>query len=332
MLRLRSSTGGSINSCGRAPTRRHRHLAAPTPTPPRRRRASSSSSSSSSHRPRPIATTAASSSLHQPLEAALEAALAELTPDQRLLPAYDEATSRAKRRCVEAAEALERAAAVASDSPPSRERSRLLLEGEWDLALAGSGTVVTRTPLVRALSALSRGSDSYGLGRIRQVLSSAPSPSAPASASGDGDVCCRASNEAELLLGPLLGKWRVAVRGAWRRPRLAMGDGVGGGSNTTALLPGALVVDVAFDELLIGPVNGGGGRGHHEEGDDGEEDDRRALKLPLPRRVRSAARRGAGGGAGGSVEWATTYLGERWRIGRGVRSSNLFVFRRRGGS
>jgi hypothetical protein len=327
MLLLRS-TGGNISSCGRAP---HRRLTAPTPTPTQRQRVSSSSS-----HPRPIATTAASSSPHQPLEAALEAALAELTPDQRLLPAYDEATSRAKRRCVDAAEALERAAAA--DSPPPQERSRVLLVGEWDLALAGSGTVVTRTPLVRALSALSRGSDSVGLGRIRQVLSSA-SPSALASASGgDGDVCCRASNEAELLLGPLLGKWRVAVRGAWRRPRLAMGDGNSGGSSspTTALLPGALVVDVAFDELLIGPVNGGGGRGHHEEGDgedkaDSDEEDRRALRLPLPRRVRAAARRGSGGGAGGSVEWATTYLGERWRIGRGVRSSNLFVFRRRGG-
>jgi len=263
-----------------------------------------------------------------PLENALEAALADLTPDQRLLPAWDEATSRAKRRCVDAAEALERAAAAEAEARRGADDDRSSLHGEWELALAGSGTVVTRTPLVRALSALSRGGgDAYGLGSIRQVLSESGGGSNAADC-----CCCRASNEAELRLGPLLGTWRVAVRGAWRRPRRVA---VGGGSKVP---PGALVVDVAFDELLVGRVGGGGGgrRGHGGEAEKATAtaagEDARALRVPLPRRLQSAARRRDGGGGGedrGGVEWATTYLGERWRVGRGVRSGNLFVFRRR---
>jgi hypothetical protein len=271
------------------------------------------------------------------LEASLRATLDAITPEQRLLPAYDDTSSRAKRRAVDAAEALERFAAEAaaaaaaeadgassgsSASNGEQEQQRLVL-GEWELALAGSGTVVTRTPLVRLLTGLSGGSGSgssgraYGLGRIRQVLSSSSSGSSSTRSSiGGTDCCCRASNEVELALGPLLGRWRVAVRGAWRRPRgvvVVAPDGLPAGS---------LIVDVAFDELVVAPLGRHGRGGGGEEGDEESKDadDTRALRLPLPRPVRR-----------GGVEWATTYVSPEWRVGRGVRSGNVFVFRRIGG-
>jgi hypothetical protein len=262
-----------------------------------------------------------------------------MSPDQRLLPASDESTGRAKRRALDATEALERCAAAQAaaggaqqQQEQEQQQQRLLLEGEWELALAGSGTVVTRTPLVRLLSRLSGGgggspspsSSSYGLGRIRQVLSARSAPTATPSGSAT-QICCLASNEVELGLGPLLGRWRVAVRGAWRRPRAVVAEG-------SKLPAGALVVDVAFDELLIAPVarRRHGKDGKEEQEQEEEDEDRRALRLPLPRPLQSAAaaRRRRGASAGGGVEWATTYLSHDWRVGRGVKSGNVFVFRR----
>ena len=177
------------------------------------------------------------------------------------------------------------------------------LDGVWRLVYASDGTYVTRSPPAQALRALSALPLGFGVRDIRQKLRVD---------AREGVV--RAANIAVIGLGPG-GEWKVAVRGTWA----PQGDGI--------------VADVAFDELSVRPVSilgravdgreeareragGGGGLawGGGELGG-GMSLSLAELRVPLPSDSQSAA------------QWQTTFLGDRYRVGRG-RSANLFVFER----
>jgi hypothetical protein len=153
-----------------------------------------------------------------------------------------------------------------------------------------------------------------GLRDIQQRLEG----DAGAPAAGAGVAC---SNSVTLGLG-LLGTWQLRVSGRWlttHRPSWRQSSGGGGSisntstsnssSSTGSSSGSALDSEVMFDALGVKLV-----------GLPGFDDLKLPeLKLTMPGGPRAPR---------AEPNWRTTYVDNGWRIGRGVSSGGVFVFRR----
>ena len=244
----------------------------------------------------------------------LDAALARLPGLQGVLPGSGSPDDRARVLALVAD--LERAAPF-DPAAPGAEASLL---GTWQLVFASDGTVVTRTPLAQALASLP-GVPGFGLSDIRQELREPAG--APAGAGASCENCVRVG------LGPL-GTWDVKVTGHWLTThapgwRFSGGDwaqgaaaaaavdssgsgssGSGGGGGSGGGDPPGLASEVAFDGFGVRLAGLFG------------------LDLPLPELKLAAPRRPARA----RPNWRTTYCDGAVRVGRGVESKGVFVFRR----
>ncbi|GBF90239.1 hypothetical protein Rsub_03372 [Raphidocelis subcapitata] len=242
----------------------------------------------------------------QSLKRELAEALSALPGLDGLFPGAGDAQTKA--RVCSIVEELERIAPFRADTPGAAAS----LLGNWSLAFASSGTVVTRSPAAQLLAQMAA-LPGFGISNIGQQLDPATplDPAAgnqPAQPLAGAGVKC--SNQMRLNLGPM-GSWQVRVMGHWQschnpswrfagtpapRGRPADGDADGPGLASEVLFDG---LGVQLQGVLGLPIQ------------------LPELTLSVPRRPPNAR-----------PNFRTTYVDPDTRVGRGVDSGSLFVFRK----
>lgn len=246
------------------------------------------------------------------LKRELSDALARLPGLQGVLPGGD---TDVKQRVLALVADLERSAPFKPDAPGAAES----LLGEWSLVFASDGTVVTRAPPAQLLVQLAS-IPGLGLSNIQQQIDN-PVPGG----GSQGDILAGAgvscSNGLSIGLGPF-GTWQVRVKGHWlttHQPGWRFSGGEarrararGGGeeySGTAGEEAPGLASEVAFD-----------GFGIRLQGLFGLD-----LGTMLPEFSVSVPRRAPRAQA----NWRTTYCDGEWRVGRGVETGGVFLFKRK---